>query len=221
VQLGCPLVLGIMCIASIARGDVPIAGHVALGLRGSSTSEAHYDEVFDDTASVRAAAEGLLGLRAGRVVIGLHGGIATPLGFYSSPVADSGEQVATTKSSIYPFDIGLGVAVDASDRFWISTWIGATVSFTRASSPAAHINAIDFTGDIPAASWNDHTTSLGYGVAFAYDFIVDEHGRLAALVAIESQGVAEIPIRYNDGSTGSDRQDLTSRSLTFGVAYRN
>jgi hypothetical protein len=50
--------------------------------------------------------------------------------------------------------------------------------------------------------------------------VVNEHGRVAALVAIESQDIAEIPIRSNDGATGSDREDLTCRSITFGLAYR-
>jgi len=215
------IVLGMICIARIARGDAPsIAGHVALGVRTTSTSDAQYGVVWDDTGSVRAAAEGLIGLRIGPAVVGLHAGIATPMSFSASPIYDSAEQVASTDSTIYPFDLGLGAQVDVSGRFWISAWLGATVSLSRASSPAAHINAIDFTGDIPAASWSDRTTSLGYGAALGYDVDVTQQGRWAVLLTLDFQGIADIPFRNNNGYTTSVNENLTSRSLTLNMAYR-
>jgi hypothetical protein len=170
VNLGCGVALGIICIASIARADVPpIEGHVALGVRASSTSEPNNGFVVDETARVRVAADGLVGFRLGRTVVGLHAGIATPLEFYASPWFDSGEWVASTNSSIYPVDIGLGIELDARAGIWFSAWLGATVSLTRASSPAARISAIDFTGNRDATSWSDHTTRLGYGAELGYD----------------------------------------------------
>jgi hypothetical protein len=214
-------VFGITCIARIAHGDAPsIAGHIALGARASSTSDAGYGVVFDDTSSVRVATEGLIGLRFGRVVVGLHAGIATPLKFSSSPQYDSGEQVASTTSTIYPFDLGLGVQVDAGGGVWLAAWLGATVSVTRASSPAMHVSAIDFTGDIPAASWSDRTTNLGFGVAVGYDFLQNQYGRVAGLVTLESQAIGPIPIRSNSGSTGYESESQASRSITIGIAYR-
>ena len=93
------------------------------------------------------------------------------------------------------------------------------MAFTQATSPATHINAIDFTGDIPAASWSDHTTSLGYGAALGYDIVRNEHGRFAAVVAIESQGIGAIPVRANNGATSTEPEALTCLSITLGVAY--
>jgi hypothetical protein len=40
-----------------------------------------------------------------------------------------------------------------------------------------HISAIDFTGDIPATSWSDRTTSLGYRASIGYDVLTSENGR--------------------------------------------
>lgn len=215
------LVLGITCIVRIARGDAPpIEGKATLGLRASSTTQSSYGFIADDTPTLRVAASGGVGLRFDRFVVGLHGGIATPLRFFTSPLFDSGEQVASTTTHIYPLDLGLGAQVDAGAGVWISAWLGVTVAFARASSPAARINAIDFTGDIPARSWSDRTTSLGYGAALGYDIGASGRGRFAALVALESEGIGKIPVRRNDGQISQLPQDLRSRSITLGVAYR-
>lgn len=221
VKLGREVVLGITCIARIARSDAPpIEGHVSLGARASAMNESHYGVVFDDTSSVRMAVDGGVGLRFGRTFAGLHAGIATPLRFYSSPLYDSGEQVASTTSRIYPLDLGLDAQFDVGAGFWVSAWLGVTLAFTRASSPAQHISAIDFTGDIPAQTWSDQTTSLGYGAAVGYDILANQHGRVAALLAFDSQGIGKIPLRENRGQISSVPDDRTSRSITLGVAYR-
>jgi hypothetical protein len=214
------LVPVITCVSGVSRADAPpIEGRIALGVRASSTSDSHYDFVVDDSSSVRLAADGMIGLRFGRVVVGLHAGVATPLRFFSSPQFDSGEIVASTNSTIYPLDLGLGAQLDAGAGVWVSAWLGTTASFTHASSPAAHISAIDFTGDIPAASWSDQSLSLGYGAAVGYDIVRNEYGRFAAVLAVESQGIGPIPIRYNNGGTGNEGESLTCRSITLGVAY--
>lgn len=213
--------LGIACLAQIAHADAPpIKGHASLGARASATTDSRYDVVFDDTAPVRLAVDGGVGLRFGRTVAGLRAGIATPLRFYSSPLYDSGERVASTTSSIYPLDLGLGAQLDAGAGFWFSGWLGVTLAFTRATSPAQHINAIDFTGDIPAQSWSDRSTSLGFGAAVGYDILANPHGRFAALLAFDSQGIGKIPLRQNKGQVSSVPDDLTCRSITLGVAYR-
>jgi hypothetical protein len=214
------LVPVITSLSSASRADLPpIEGRIALGVRASSTSDTHYDFVVDDSSSVRLAADGMIGLRFGRIVVGLHAGIATPLRFSSSPEFDSGEVVASTNSTIYPLDLGLGAQLDAGGGVWVSAWLGATASFTHADSPAAHISAIDFTGDIPAASWSDQSLSLGYGAAVGYDIVRNDYGRFAAVVAVESQGIGSIPVRSNAGGTGTEGESLTCRSITLGVAY--
>ncbi len=216
------LAFGICCVSSVARGDAPrIGGHVALGAR-VSTREAPY-EGTDDTASARVAAEGLVGVRFGRTVVGLHAGVATPLSFFQSPTLGyCAETGASTTSTIWPFDVGLGGQLDAGAGFWISAWLGATVALTRASSPAAQVNAIDYYGDIPAASWSERTTSLGYGVGAGYNIGAEEYGGLAAFVTVDSQGIGKIPTRSNSGQIGSDPQTggLRSLSVTVGVAYQ-
>jgi hypothetical protein len=215
------LALLLLCTARIAHADAPsVDGELALGVRASSTGEAHYDVVDDDTSSTRWAADGLIGLRFGRALVGLHAGIATPLRFFSSPLYDSGEQVATTHSTIHPIDLGAGAQYEVGAGFWISGWLGATVAITDADSPAAHISSIDGEGDIPARSWRTTTTSLGYGAAFGYDVVRNQYGRLAAVVAVESQGIGEIPLRDNGGGIGTTGEARTCRSITFGVAYR-
>ncbi|HET9990073.1 MAG TPA: hypothetical protein VFQ65_16195 [Kofleriaceae bacterium] len=220
VNLRSWLVLGITCIAGIARADAPsIEGRIAIGVRTSSTSESNHDPIYDDTSSVRVAAEGLVGVRFGRAVVGLHGGIATPLRFSSSPQYDSGEVVAETTSAIYPLDLGLGVQVDVGGGFWVSAWVGATLAFAHASSAAQHISAIDFTGDIPATSWSYQTTSLGFGAAVGYDIVRTESGRFSGVVGLDRQGIGPIPIRSNAGGTGTDPDSLSTTSITLGVAY--
>lgn len=212
------LVLGTSCVSSLARGDAPpIGGHLALGLRVLTTSQSGAD-ISDDTVSPRLAADGIIGLRFGRGVVGLHGGIATPLRAKYFYYGDGGETGASISSTIYLFDVGLGAQFNAGAGFWLSAWLGATVALTRASSPAAHINAIDYFGDIPDASWSDHSMSLGYGAMGAYDFVANEYGRLAGFVAVESQGIGEIPTRYNNGQLGSEPSQR-SMSLTVGAAY--
>ncbi|HTL33676.1 MAG TPA: hypothetical protein VL326_11145 [Kofleriaceae bacterium] len=213
--------LGIACLARIAHADVPpIEGHVSLGARASAMNESHYGVVYDDSPSVRLAVDGGVGLRFGRTFAGLRAGIATPLRFYSSPLYDSGEQVASTTSRIYPLDLGLSAQFDAWAGLWFSGWLGVTLAFTHATSPAQHINAIDYTGDIPAQSWSNRSTSLGLGAAVGYDILANQHGRFAALLAFDSQGVGKIPLRENQGQISSMPDDRTCRSLTLGVAYR-
>ena len=192
---------------------------VTVGVRTSSTGLPMYDMVYDDTSNIRFAVEGGVGHRFGRVVVGAHGGISTSLQFASSPLADSGEQVAYTETTIYPLDLGVGAQIDLPARFWISAWLGATLAFAHARSPAAHINAIDYTGDIPAASWRQQTTSLGFGAGIGYDLLIDPHGRIALLAGLERQGIGTIPVRENAGATGSEPQALTTISFTLGVAY--
>lgn len=212
------LAVAIICIAHVARGDAPsIEGRLALGVRVSSTNDSD-DVVYNDTSSARLAANGLIGVRVDRAVIGLHAGIATPLKFGSSPIADSGEVVAFTDSTIYPLDVGIGAELDAESGVWGSAWLGATVSFAHATSPAMHINAIDYTGDIPAASWSDRSTNLGFGIAVGYDFVKNEYGRIAGFLAIDSEGTGNIPSRTNNGSI-SYADGVTCRSLTLGVAF--
>jgi len=229
MNLGWWLVIGATCVASTARagtavnanaeegGDLEI--RLGVGARTSSTTESMYDMVYDDTASVRLGADALIGVRYDRFVIGLHGGISTPLKFSATPLADSGEIVAETNSTIYPLDLGLGVQVDLMPGAWASAWIGLTLAFTHATSPAQHISSIDYTGDIPATSWSDNSASLGFGAAVGYDFLRSSSGRLGGFIALESQGIGTIPERSNGGGTGSEPQSLRSTAFTFGVAY--
>jgi len=93
------------------------------------------------------------------------------------------------------------------------------MAFASASSPAQHISAIDYTGDIPAASWSYSSTSLGFGASAGYDFVRSSYGRFGAVIALESQSVGTIPERTNMGGTGSEPQALRSTAFTFGVAY--
>lgn len=211
----------ILCVARGARADAPpFEGYGGIGIRMSSTRPAVDEMVYDDTSSVRLAAEGGVGLRFGRVMLGLHAGIATPLRFESSPWADSGEWVATTESTIYPLDLGAGAQVELTSRFWLSAWLGATVAFSFATSPAAYISAINYSGDIPAAAWSDQTIGLGFGGGLGYDVNVNAYGRFAVIVGVESQGIRSIPMRDNNGGTGSEPEDLTTVSFTLGAAYR-
>ena len=47
-----------------------------------------------------------------------------------------------------------------------------------------------------------------------------EYGRIAGYAALEAQGIARIPLRDNSGQTGSVGEDLTTISVTVGMAYR-
>jgi hypothetical protein len=225
MNLGRWLVVGVTCLAGPARADRvddadgSLEARLGVGARTSSTTESMYDMVYDDTSSVRLGADALVGIRYDRFVIGLHGGISTPLKFSASPLADSGETVAHTDSTIYPLDLGLGVQVDLAPGVWASAWFGATLAFSSATSPAQHINAIDYTGDIPAASWSYSSTSLAFGASVGYDFVRSSSGRFGAAIAVESQGVGTIAERTNMGGTGSEPQALRSTAFTFGVAY--
>jgi hypothetical protein len=87
---------------------------------------------------------------------------------------------------------------------------------SRASSPAKRISAIDFTGDIPAASTTDYTYGLGFGATIGYDV----QARWALVATFTSEGIAKIPLRGNDGSFANEPEDVTARSLTAGIAYR-
>ncbi len=222
MNLGARLMLSIACTAYIGRSahaDAPeLEAQVALGLRSSSTTESHYHYVVDETSSVRVAVDGLLGFRFGRFLVGLHAGIATPLRFYSSSF-NSGEIEADTESAIYPLDLGLAGQFDILAGAWFSGWLGATVAFAHANSPAKFINAIDFFGPIPAASWRYHTTNFGWGVALGYDIVRNKHGRLAAVVGVEFQGIGTVPHRYNSGAISAESETFSSSSVTLGIAY--
>jgi len=220
VNLGPSLALGITCVAGIAHADAPkIEAQVELGLRSSSTSDSHYILVYDDSSSVRAAVDGLVGVRFGPVVVGLHAGITTPLRFYGSVDGDSGEIEPYTYSTIYPLDLGVAAQLDTAAGVWVSAWLGATVAFTHASSPAMMLNNIDFFGDVPAASWSSHTTSLGWGASLGYDIVRTKHGRFAAVVGVEFQGIGTIPYRDNYGAIAQPFESFSCDSITLGVAY--
>jgi hypothetical protein len=225
MNLGARLMLCIACIACIAcigrvaHAEAPqLEVQVALGLRNSSTTESHQHYVVDETSSVRVAADGLLGFRFGRFLVGLRAGLATPLRFYSSSF-NSGEIEADTESAISPLDLGLAGQFDILGGLWFSGWLGTTVAFAHANSPAKFINAIDFFGPIPDASWRYHTTNFGWGVALGYDVVQNKHGRLAAVAGVEFQGIGTIPYRYNTGAISAESETFSSSSVTLGVAY--
>lgn len=199
----------------IACGTAHAEGRIGFGVRGSSTSDSHGDDIYDDTFRIRGAIDGTAGLRFDRLVLGVRAGIATPLRFTSSPIADSGEQVATTSSTVFPLDLGLTAQFDVDPSVWISAWLGTTASLSHATSPAARIDAIDFTGNIPASSWSAWSLGLGFGAALGYAF----DGRWSAMLAFESQAIGPILIRQNDGTTGIESDRLTNRSFTIGVSY--
>jgi len=207
-------------LARTAHADgSKLEGRLGLGVRTSSTSDSSYSEVFDDTSSIRFAADALVGVRFGSLVVGVHGGIATPMKFDSAEYFGSGEVLPEANSTIYPFDLGLGAELDTSSKFWFTGWIGATVAFAHASSPAVFLNNIDSYGQVPAVSWRYSTTSLGFGVGAGYDLSKNEYGRVALVLGVDSQGIGPIPVRDNAGRTGKDSSALRTTSLTLGVAY--
>jgi hypothetical protein len=134
-------------------------------------------------------------------------------------LATPGEIEPDTVSTIYPLDLGIAAKLDTTAGVWVSAWLGATVAFTDASSPAAMLNNIDFFGAVPAASWSYHTTSLGWGAALGYDLIRTKHGRFAPVVAVESQRIGAIPFRDNYGEISKDDESFSCSSITLGVAY--
>jgi hypothetical protein len=132
---------------------------------------------------------------------------------------DEAETEASAETAIYPVDVGLGVEVATSAGTWIGGWLGATVAFKHATSPATHINAIDYTGDIPAASWSDRTTALGVGAAVGYDFPKTAYGRFGVSVSLESRPVGGVGFRRNDGGQTFTSEEFTTQSLTLGLTY--
>ena len=70
-----------------------------------------------------------------------------------------------------------------------SGWVGATVAFAHASSPAQFINNIGAYGDVPGVSWRYSTTSLGLGGAVGYDITKNEYGGIAVMLALDSEGI--------------------------------
>ncbi|HEY6032916.1 MAG TPA: hypothetical protein VIV58_01620 [Kofleriaceae bacterium] len=212
----------LVCAALVgtAHGQGPkLEGRLGLGVRTSSTSESHYSEVFDDTSSVRLAAAALVGVRLGPVVVGVHGGVATPLKFDSVEYFGEAEVLPGTTSTIYPLDLGLGAELDTHHGLSFSGWIGATFAFAHAKSPAVFLNNIDSYGQVPAVAWRYSTTSLGFGAAVGYDLVRNEYGRVAGVLGIDVQGIGAVPLRNNMGAIGRDSTALTTTSLTLGVAY--
>lgn len=220
MKVGVCLPVVIMGLASVAHAEGPsFAGRLALGPR-TSWMVVPSDTTFDDTSNPRFAADGLVGVRFGSLVVGLHGGIATPLTFYSDEYFAEAETLPETKSKIYPIDLGLGVQLDWQYGIWFSGWVGATVAFAHASSPAQFINNIGAYGDVPGVSWRYSTTSLGLGGAIGYDFTKNEYGGIAVMLALDSEGIGAIPLRDHTGMIVR-QQDATERttSLTFALAY--
>lgn len=197
----------------------PIEGRIGLGVRASSTNVPPYDTLADDSPSARPAADVLVGVRAGDVVIGLHAGIATRLRFYASQPYDSGETVPYATSTILPLDLGIGAQVDLAPNVWASAWAGATVGFMNATSPAMHVNSIAYTGDIPSAAWSDRSTGLGLGAAVGYDVLRTDQGRVGVVVAFDWQSVGHIANRGSRGEIESEQQTTTCRSLSLGLSY--
>lgn len=207
-------------VAHTASAESPtIAAELGFGLRGSSTSQSHYAAIYDDTPSLRHAADGFLGVRLNRFAIGLHAGVASPLNFYSSPQADSNEQVPSMTTEVYPIDIGAAAVVETDTGFWASAWLGPTIAIAHASSPAQFVAAIDYYGQIPEATWKKSSTSLGGGATIGFDLVKRVYGRLAATGAVEYQNIGPIANRANDGRV-SESEALTSISVTIGIAYR-
>jgi len=208
------------CLARSAHADGPtLDARVDLGVRTSSTDRSGYAEVFDDTSSIRFAADALVGVRLGSVVVGAHGGVATPLTLDSVQYFGEAEVLPGTTSKIYPVDLGLGAELDTHHGVWFSGWIGATFAVAHASSPAVFLNNIDAYGQVPAVAWRYSTTSLGFGVAVGYELVRNEYGRVSGVLGIDSQGIGPAPLRNNRGAIGKDSTDLTTTSLTLGVAY--
>lgn len=208
------------CLARTSHAEDPkLEGRLGVGIRTSSTSDSSYAEIFDDTSGLRVAAEALVGVRLGSFVVGVHGGIATPLTLGSVEYFNGGETLPETTSKIYPVDLGLGVELDTHGAIWFSGWIGATVAFAHATSSAVFLNNIDAYGQVPAASWRYRTTSLGFGVGVGYDLARNEHGRVAVVIGMDHQGIGPAPLRDNTGRTGRDSTALSTTSLTLGVAY--
>ena len=210
------LSLAIVCCAGQARGDAPpIEGHVAVGVRASTTESSAFDFPADNTPLGRPTVDALVGHRVGHLVLGVRAAITpTPLRYLTKP------DYPATYSKIYPLDIGVGAELTARSGFWGTAWVGATVAFTHAQSPAAHIEATDFMGDIPAASWSDRTTSVGFGIGCGYDVVVTRHGRLGPVFAFDYEGIGKIPVRRNNGDTDLPAGDATSVSFAVALAYR-
>jgi len=212
-------VLASAALASSAHADGPkLEARLGLGVRTSSNNSSG-DNIYDETSSLRLAAEGLVGVRFGPLVVGLHGGVATPFRFSSVNYFGSGETVPVTDANIYPVDYGLGVELDTRSKVWFSGWIGATTAFTHAHSPAAMVSNIDYFGSVPEASWRYSTTSLGFGVAVDYNIVDNENGRVAAVLGVDYEGIGSVPVRDNYGHTGREYFSMTTTSLTLGVAY--
>jgi hypothetical protein len=220
VKVGVYLVVVITGFASVAHAEDPsFAGRLAAGLRTSSTNDSGYYETFDDTSTPRYAAEGLFGVRIGSLVVGVHGGVATPMSFDSVEYFGEGETLPGTTSKIYPIDLGLGVEDDWRYGIWLSGWVGATVAFAHASSPAQFINNIGAYGQVPAISWRYRTTSLGLGLAVGYDITKNEYGRVAVMLGLDSQGIGPISLRDHTGQVLTPEGTQRTTSLTFGLAY--
>ena len=221
MNLGLYLAGAITAIASVAHAEGPsLEGRLAVGLRTSSTDVASaYYENFDDTSSARLAAEGLLGVRIGSLVVGLHGGIATPLTFDSVEYFGEAETLPGTTSKIYPINLGLGAELDTRSAFWLSGWVGATVAFAHATSPAVFLNNIDSYGQVPAIAWRYSTTSLGLGFAVGYDISKNEYGRIAVMLGLDSEGIGPIPLRDHGGAVLHTTETERTTSLTLGLAY--
>lgn len=222
-QLRAWLIVSIITFACArSRGDSPpVEGRVALGLRTTRTTGSAIDDflVGDESSSIRVAAEGVVGVRFERFLVGARAGVSTPLHYSATPEANSGEVVPETFSTVYPVDLGLATVVDAGGGVSVSAWFGATVAFVHASSPAQHVDSIAFSGDIPAVSSRDHATSLGFGVAIGYDLMRTAHGRVAALAAFDLQSIGGMPFRVDSGPIGATSAELSCESLTLGVAY--
>ena len=214
------LIVGITCAAATSHADhPPIEGRVAVGVRASRTAGIQDFLVGDTSSPVRGAVDGIVGVRFGRFLVGVRAGIATPLRYNSTPQADSGETVPVTFSTVYPVDLGIAAVMDTGGGVWVSAWLGATLAFIHASSPAQHVDSIAFSGDIAATSSRDHNTSLGFGIALGYDLVRTVHGRFAGFAAIDVEGIGGIPIRDDQGPIGDASNGLSCESLTLGVAY--
>lgn len=212
------LIIGILCIAKLASAEPPhLDGRVAIGGRVSATNDP--DDQLDDNGSVGAAVSGLIGFRFDSVLVGLHGGLATPQHFSAGYhyVGEVGASAETTVSSI---DAGLGVEVAMGPETWLGGWLGGTVSYKHATSPATHVSAIDHSGDIPAASWRERTTELGVGVAVGRDLWKTAYGRAGLFAAIDVESVGGLGVRDNDGTARFSSASFTLVSVTAGVAYQ-
>jgi hypothetical protein len=218
VKLGRYLAV-VTTLGSVAHADGPsLEGRLAAGLRTSWTDSGEY-ETFDDTSTPRLAAQGLLGVRIGSLVVGLHGGFATPLTFDSVEYFGEAETLPGTTSKIYPIDLGLGIEDDWQYGIWLSGWVGATLAFAHATSPAQFINNIGAYGQVPAVSWRYSTTSVGLGLAVGYDISKNEYGRVAVMLGLDTEGIGPIPLRDHTGVVRKPDATQRTTSLTLGLAY--